>query len=53
MIFLKCVATMHHLNYSGQEYQNQFAVYDSDMPVTFKVINVIKPGMNCKTPKWL
>ena len=40
-----CVATMHRLNYSGQESKNQtlktkqnnnnkIAVYDSDVPVT-------------------
>ena len=31
---LMYVATMHHLNNSGQESSNKFAVYDSDTPVT-------------------
>ena len=31
-----CVATLHCLNYSGQESKKQFAVYDSDTPVTLK-----------------
>ena len=37
---------MHHLNYSGQESKEQFAVYDFDTPVTLKQGQVIKPGMN-------
>ena len=31
-----CVATMHCLNYTGQESKKQSAVYDSDTPVTLK-----------------
>ena len=31
-----CVATMNFLNYSGQEAKMQYAVYDSDIPVTLK-----------------
>ena len=45
LVVLMCVATMHRLNYSGQESKNQtlktkqnnnnkIAVYDSDVPVT-------------------
>ena len=30
------VSTIQHLNYSGQESKKQFAVYDSDTPVTLK-----------------
>ena len=33
-MFLMHTATMHHLNYSGQESEKQFAVYDSETPVT-------------------
>ena len=35
-MFLMYVATMQHLNYSGQEYKKIYAVYDSDIPVTLK-----------------
>ena len=35
-IFSMCVATMHHLNYSGQKSRKQLAVYDADIPVTLK-----------------
>ena len=33
----------------GQESKKQFAVYDSDTPVTLKQGQIIKPGMNWKT----
>ena len=37
LIFLMCIATMHRLNYSGQEARIFFSpVYDSDVPVTLK-----------------
>ena len=36
LIFLMYVATVHHLNYSGQESKKQLAVYDSDTSVTLK-----------------
>ena len=38
LILLMCVATMHCLNNSGQESKIQFAVYNSDIPVTLKKI---------------
>ena len=34
--FKMYVAFMHCLNYNGQESKKQFAVYDSDTPVTLK-----------------
>ena len=34
------------VNYGGQESEKQFAVHDSDTPVTLKQTCVIKPGMN-------
>ena len=34
LIFLLYVATIHQLLYSGQESKKQYAVYDSDIPVT-------------------
>ena len=36
LIFFMCVATMHCLNYSGQNSKEQFSVYDSDIPLTIK-----------------
>ena len=33
---LMCIATLHHLHYSGQESKKQFAIYDSDIPVTLR-----------------
>ena len=33
LIFLMCVATMHGLNYSGQESIKQQTIYESDIPV--------------------
>ena len=30
------IRTIQHLNYGGQESKKQFAVYDSDTPVTLK-----------------
>ena len=36
LTFLICVATMHRLNYSGQDSKNNLQFYDSDIPVTFK-----------------
>ena len=36
LIFLMHVAPTHHLHYTGQESKKQFAVCDSDIPVTLK-----------------
>ena len=36
LIFLVCVRFTQHLNHGGQESEKQFAVYDSDTPVTLK-----------------
>ena len=36
LIFLMYVKTIQHLNYSGQESKKQFAVYESQIPVTLK-----------------
>ena len=36
LIFLMYVRIIQHLNYGGQESKKQFAVYDSDTPVTLK-----------------
>ena len=36
LICLLYVRTIQHLNYCGQESEKQFAVYDSDTPVTLK-----------------
>ena len=36
LMFSMNVAAMHCSNYSGQESKHQFAVYDSDIPVTLK-----------------
>ena len=36
LIFLMYVATIHQLNYNGQESKQQSAVYDSDTLVTLK-----------------
>ena len=35
-IFLKYVSNIQRLNFTGQESKKQFAVYDSDTPVTLK-----------------
>ena len=43
LIFLICVATMHHLKYSGQKSKKQFAVCDSDIPVTLKQGQGLQP----------
>ena len=36
LTFLMYVKTIQHLNYRGQDSKKQFAVYDSDTPVTLK-----------------
>ena len=36
LIFLMNVSTIKHLNYSGQESEKQFPVYDCDTPVILK-----------------
>ena len=41
LIFLMYVASMHCLNYSGLDSTQQFAVYGSDIPVTWKLSQVV------------
>ena len=52
LIFLMYVATIHRLNYSGQEsIEKQFAVYDSDTTVTLKQGQGLQNWNDLEDPK--
>ena len=45
------VRTIQCFKYSGQKFKKQFAVYDSDTPVTFKQGQGHQTGYNSVDPK--